>query len=46
MYYTHLIYYDEHIDYKSENYKYVKTFKNKIKGAFFPVNNIDSLKNW
>ena len=44
MYYTHLIYYDEHIDYDSENYGYVKTFKNKIKGAFFPVNNIDTLK--
>ena len=45
MYYTHLIYYDENIDYGSENYGYVNSFKNKIKGAFFPVKNIDTLKN-
>ena len=45
MYYTHLIYYDENIDFDSENYGYVKIFKNKIKGAFFPVNNINILKN-
>ena len=44
MYYTHLIYYDENIDYGSENYGYVSSFKNKIKGAFFPVKNIDTLK--
>ena len=45
MYYTHLIYYDENIDYGSENYQYVCSFKNKIKGAFFPVKNINTLKN-
>ena len=45
MYYTHLIYFDENIDYGSENYGYVNSFKNKIKGAFFPVKNIDTLKN-
>ena len=44
MYYTHLIYYDENIDYGSENYGYVCNFKNRIKGAFFPVNNMDTLK--
>jgi len=43
MYYTHLIYYDENIDYGSENYGYVCNFKNKIKGAFFPINNLDTL---
>ena len=43
MYYTHLIYYDENIDYNSENYGYVCKFKNKIKGAFFPIKNVDSL---
>lgn len=41
---VHLIYYDENIDFNSENYGYVKQFKNKIKGAFFPVKSIDSLK--
>ena len=45
MYYTHLIYYDENIDYGSENYGYVCTLKNKIKGAFFPINKLDTLKN-
>ena len=45
MFYTNLIYYDENIDYDSENYGYVKIFKNKIKGAFFPIKNIDTLKN-
>ena len=45
MYYTNLIYYDENIDYDSENYGYVKTFKNKIQGAFFPVKDINTLKN-
>ena len=45
MYYTNLIYYDENIDYDSENYGYVKAFKNKIQGAFFPVKDINSLKN-
>ena len=44
MYNTHLIYYDENIDYGSENYGYVSSFKNKIKGAFFPIKNIDTLK--
>jgi len=43
MSYTHLIYYDENIDYGSENYEYVCHFKNKIKGAFFPIKNIDTL---
>ena len=43
MYYTHLIYYDENIDYDSENYKYVCDFKNKIKGAFFPIKNLNTL---
>ena len=41
---VHLIYYDENIDFNSENYGYVKKFKNRIKGAFFPVKNVDSLK--
>lgn len=41
---VHLIYYDENINYNSENYGYVKQFKNKIKGAFFPVKTVDSLK--
>jgi hypothetical protein len=41
---VHLIYYDENIDFNSENYGYVKQFKNRIKGAFFPVKNVDSLK--
>ena len=45
MYYTHLIYYDENIDFGSENYGYVCDFKNKIKGAFFPIKNIDTLNN-
>ena len=45
MYYTHLIYYDENIDYGSENYGYVCSLKNKIKGAFFPINKLDTLKN-
>ena len=45
MYYTHLIYYDENIDYGSENYEYVCSFKNKIKGAFFPVKNENTLNN-
>ena len=45
MYYTHLIYYDENIDYDSENYGYVCSLKNKIKGAFFPINKLDTLKN-
>ena len=45
MYYTNLIYYDENIDYDSENYGYVKAFKNKIQGAFFPVKDINTLKN-
>ena len=45
MYYTNLIYYDENIEYDSENYGYVKFFKNKIKGAFFPVNNENTLQN-
>ena len=45
MYYTHLIYYDENIDFGSENYQYVCSFKNKIKGAFFPVKNMNTLKN-
>ena len=40
---VHLIYYDENMSYGSENYGYVKQFKNKIKGAFFAVNNISSL---
>ena len=44
MYNTHLIYYDENIGYGSENYGYVSSFKNKIKGAFFPIKNIDTLK--
>lgn len=44
MYSVHLIYYDEHMDYGSENYGYIKKFREKIKGAFFPVNNINSLK--
>ena len=43
MYYTHLIYYDENIDYGSENYGYVCDFKNKIKGAFFPIKNLNTL---
>ena len=43
MYYTHLIYYDENIDFGSENYGYVCDFKNKIKGAFFPIKNINTL---
>ena len=43
MYYTHLIYYDENIDYGSENYGYVYDFKNKIKGAFFPIKNLNTL---
>ena len=42
---VHLIYYDENMSFGSENYRYVMQFKNKIKGAFFPVNNITSLKN-
>ena len=42
-YSVHLIYYDENIDYDSENYGYVKILREKIKGAFFPVNNIYSL---
>ena len=42
---VHLIYYDENIDFDSENYGYVKYFKNTIKGAFFPVKNEVSLKN-
>ena len=41
---VHLIYYDENIQFNSENYGYVKQFKNRIKGAFFPVKDIDSLK--
>lgn len=41
---VHLIYYDENIDFNSENYGYVKKFKNTIQGAFFPVKTIDSLK--
>ena len=45
MYYTHVIYYDENIDYESENYRYVCSFKNKIKGAFFPVKDTNTLKN-
>ena len=45
MFYTNLIYYDENIDYDSENYGYVKSFKNKIKGAFFPVKNESTLQN-
>ena len=40
---THLIYYDDNISYGSENYGYVKQFKNIIKGAFFAVNNTNSL---
>ena len=28
-----------------ENYGYVCTLKNKIKGAFFPINKLDTLKN-
>ena len=43
MYYTNVIYYDENIDYDSENYGYVKTFKNKIQGAFLPIKDINTL---
>ena len=46
MYYTHLIYYDENIDYGSENYGYVCSLKNKIKGAFFPINKLYSKFNY
>ena len=45
MYKTHLIYYDENINFNSENYGYVKRFKNKIEGAFFPVKDTDSLRD-
>ena len=44
MYNVHLIYYDENITFNSENYGYVKKFKNKIKGAFFAINNENELK--
>ena len=37
MYYTNVIYYDENIDYDSENYGYVKTFKIKSKELFYPL---------
>lgn len=40
---VNLIYYDENIFFNSENYGYVKRFKNKIKGAFFAINNVTSL---
>ena len=45
MYYTNVIYYDENIDYDSENYGYVKTFKNKIQGAFLPIKDINTLNS-
>ena len=45
MYYTNVIYYDENIEHDSENYGYVKILKNKILGAFFPVKDINTLKN-
>ena len=41
---VHLIYYDENMDFDSENYGYVKQFKNRIKGAFFPVKNKSSFQ--
>ena len=41
---VNLIYYDENIYFNSENYGYVKNFKNKIEGAFFAVKNEESLK--
>ena len=40
----HLIYYDENIFLNSENYGYVKKFKDKISGGFFPVKDISTLK--
>ena len=40
---VNLIYYDDNISFNSENYGYVKRFKNKIKGAFFAINNVTSL---
>ena len=43
-YNVHLIYYDENIEFQSENYGYMKQFKEKINGAFFAVKNVDSLK--
>lgn len=44
-YNVHLIYYDENIELNSENFLYMKQFKDKIKGIYFPVNNINSLVN-
>ena len=44
-YNVHLIYYDENIELNSENFLYMKQFKDKIKGIYFPVNNINSLIN-
>ena len=41
---VNLIYYDENISFNSENYGYVKNFKNKIEGAFFAIKNEDALK--
>jgi hypothetical protein len=45
MYYTNVIYYGENIEHDSENCGYVKILKNKILGAFFPVKDINTLKN-
>jgi hypothetical protein len=44
-YNVHLIYYDENIELNSENFNYMKQFTDKIKGIYFPVNNINSLIN-